>query len=158
MPLLPGATERGRPRATVGSQHSPYPISGGRRSMTRLTGTLTVAAAFVTASLATRRYIRFALERRILDMPNARSSHIVATPRGGGVAIVGVTSAIFLILGLAGLVDRRTAAGLAAGGLIVAAIGFVDDRGHVAARWRLLAHFTGAAVVLALTGTPSVIP
>ena len=32
-----------------------------------------------------------------------------------------------------------------AGGSIIAVIGFLDDHGHVAARWRLLAHFFAAA-------------
>ena len=31
---------------------------------------------------------RYALARSIIDIPNARSSHSVPTPRGGGVAIV----------------------------------------------------------------------
>lgn len=31
---------------------------------------------------------RYALARSIIDVPNARSSHSVPTPRGGGVAIV----------------------------------------------------------------------
>ena len=31
---------------------------------------------------------RYALARSVIDVPNARSSHTVPTPRGGGVAIV----------------------------------------------------------------------
>ena len=31
---------------------------------------------------------RYALSRSLMDIPNARSSHSVPTPRGGGVAIV----------------------------------------------------------------------
>ncbi|HCL3956030.1 TPA: glycosyl transferase, partial [Pseudomonas aeruginosa] len=31
---------------------------------------------------------RYALARSLMDVPNARSSHSVPTPRGGGVAIV----------------------------------------------------------------------
>ncbi|MEG0869600.1 MAG: glycosyl transferase, partial [Hafnia sp.] len=31
---------------------------------------------------------RYALARSLIDVPNARSSHSVPTPRGGGVAIV----------------------------------------------------------------------
>ena len=42
------------------------------------------ALAFVFTGMM--RY--YALSRNIMDVPNARSSHSVATPRGGGVAIV----------------------------------------------------------------------
>ena len=33
---------------------------------------------------------RYALASNLMDVPNARSSHSIPTPRGGGVAIVGV--------------------------------------------------------------------
>ena len=44
---------------------------------------LAVLAWFLTALLR-----RYALARSLLDVPNARSSHSLPTPRGGGVAIV----------------------------------------------------------------------
>jgi Fuc2NAc and GlcNAc transferase len=91
---------------------------------------------------------RYALSRSVLDIPNARSSHTVPTPRGGGVAIV----ASFL-LALAWLAAQDVLSGslalafLGAGGG-VALVGFLDDHGHIAARWRLLAHFGGAVWAL----------
>ncbi|MCZ5692019.1 hypothetical protein O5478_18300 [Escherichia coli] len=33
-------------------------------------------------------------------------------------------------------------------GLLIAVIGFLDDHGHIAARWRLLMHFIAAAIGL----------
>ncbi len=41
---------------------------------------------------ATARILKWARWREILDIPNARSSHSVPTPRGGGgIAIMGLT-------------------------------------------------------------------
>lgn len=48
---------------------------------------LLLAAAGVSG-LLTGLLRRYALARSLLDTPNSRSSHVVPTPRGGGVAIV----------------------------------------------------------------------
>lgn len=89
---------------------------------------------------------RYAQARSLMDIPNARSSHTVPTPRGGGVAIV-LTFLLALVL-LAALGDMSWSVALAlallGAGAWVAVVGFLDDHGHIAARWRLLAHFAGA--------------
>ena len=41
-------------------------------------------AAFAVAWWLTGRFRRYAVARSLLDVPNARSSHAIATPRGGG--------------------------------------------------------------------------
>jgi len=54
-----------------------------------------------------------------------------------------------------GTVNLENALALLGGGTIVAALGFLDDHGHVAARWRLLGHFTAAVWALYwLNGLP----
>lgn len=92
-----------------------------------------------------------------MDVPNERSAHVRPTPRGGGLAI----ALAFLAGGAAsaamGVVPPRVFAALAAGGTLVAAIGWADDRGHVPARWRALVHFLAAGgAVFALGGLHSV--
>ena len=91
----------------------------------------------------------YALKRRLIDIPNARSSHSVPTPRGGGVAIVVTFLALLPLLGWAGWLGWPSVIGLFGGGVWVAMVGFLDDHGHIAARWRLLAHFIGAGWLLA---------
>lgn len=91
---------------------------------------------------------RYALANSMIDIPNARSSHTVPTPRGGGVSIVVVFILLLLYSSFAGGQIQNLAIALCGSGLAVALIGFLDDRGHVAARWRLLAHFFGAAWAL----------
>jgi Fuc2NAc and GlcNAc transferase len=85
---------------------------------------------------------RYALHR-LLDLPNARSSHQIPTPRGGGLAIVLVYFGAVLYLSLAGQLPPDLTLALL-GGLPIAAIGFWDDHGHVAARWRFLVQMLAA--------------
>ena len=90
----------------------------------------------------------YALSRSLMDIPNARSSHSVPTPRGGGVAIVlAFTLALGMLL-FAGLMSLSAFFAIAGGGAMIAVIGFMDDHGHIAARWRLLGHFAASAWLL----------
>ncbi|ARS48518.1 glycosyltransferase family 4 protein [Pseudomonas sp. GD04158] len=87
---------------------------------------------------------RYALSRSLMDIPNSRSSHSVPTPRGGGVAIVLAFLAASPVLALADLLHWAVMWALLGAGAGVAVIGFLDDHGHIAARWRLLGHFVAA--------------
>lgn len=95
---------------------------------------------------------RYALHQKLLDVPNSRSSHSVPTPRGGGVAFV-LTYLVFLTLAWwFSEVSGATFLSSAGAGAFVAIIGFIDDHRHIAARWRLIGHFTAAVLVIAPLG------
>jgi Fuc2NAc and GlcNAc transferase len=115
---------------------------------------LVVAFAALCLTWVLRRY---ALARSLMDIPNARSSHSVATPRGGGVAIVvSFLVAVPLFAATSRLSWDMVWAILGAGGG-TAILGFLDDQGHIAARWRLLGHFCAAAWALFwLGGLPAI--
>ena len=100
---------------------------------------------------------RFGSKISRIDIPNERSSHSVPTPRGGGIAVVTVTIAALFGCYLKNLMDGRDAIAIAAGSLIVALVGYLDDRGTItAARWRLLGHTFGAMIiVVGLRGLPA---
>lgn len=99
-------------------------------------------------SIALTGLIRYyALSRKILDMPNQRSSHVVPTPRGGGLAIVLAFVFAILLLVFSQHLDARILAVLMPT-LLVAGIGFCDDHGHVPARWRFLTHLLAAMLVM----------
>lgn len=104
-----------------------------------------VAGASLLLTAALRRY---ALNKQIIDVPNARSSHTVPTPRGGGVAIVLSFLGCLPLLGLGGAVPLAALVAIGGAGALIAVIGFMDDHGHIAARWRLLGHFAAAAWML----------
>ncbi len=95
---------------------------------------------------------RYALSRSLMDIPNARSSHRVPTPRGGGVAIVASFLLALLWLAASGGVDWALAWAILGGGAGVALLGFLDDHGHIAARWRLLGHFFAALWIVSWLG------
>jgi Fuc2NAc and GlcNAc transferase len=115
-----------------------------------LTWLLPVVA--VVSALLTGQLRRYAMARRILDVPNARSSHTTPMPRGGGVAIV-LTFLGALIAGWwFGAVDRSLAIALAGGGSLVAFVGFLDDRRSRPVAVRLAAHLAAAVWSLAWVG------
>ncbi|WP_028694648.1 MraY family glycosyltransferase [Pseudomonas cremoricolorata] len=98
---------------------------------------------------------RYALHKQIIDVPNARSSHVVPTPRGGGLSIVLTFLACLPVLGVLAVVDSAVLLGIGGSGALIAVIGFMDDHGHIAARWRLLGHFAAALwLLLWLGGLP----
>ena len=108
-------------------------------------GVLAVLAFFLTG------WVRHYALIRLLDVPNARSSHTQPTPRGGGLAIV-LALAIALPLGAwQGLIP--VSLGLALFACVpLAVIGLIDDHGDVPARWRFLVQLLVAAWVLFVFG------
>jgi len=103
---------------------------------------------FICSLFLTRLLRVYALSHSLIDVPNGRSSHSNPTPRGGGVAIV-LSFLLFLpLLSIEGYLSWAQAFGLIGAGGVVALLGFLDDHGHVAARWRLLGHFIAACWAL----------
>ncbi len=60
----------------------------------------TTAVTFVLTVAATWVVLVVLRQRAILDHPNERSSHSKPTPRGGGLAVIGVTSLAWFLLAL----------------------------------------------------------
>jgi len=114
--------------------------------------TLLAFSVFVASLALTWWFRRQAVAHRLLDVPSARSSHTIATPRGGGVAIVLSTLVALLAVGWAGWVDWPSVSGFCGGGALAALIGFADDRGHVSPPWRLAGHLAAAIWVQAELG------
>lgn len=96
----------------------------------------------------------YALKKNIIDTPNGRSSHTIPTPRGGGVSVVVVSLAIMFGWGL---VDASFY-WLALASIVVGAVGFLDDRGDIRPKVRLIAHFAAAyLVVYGVGGLPALV-
>ena len=106
-----------------------------------------VVLATAALTWAARRY---ALHRQMVDQPGERRSHQVATPRGGGIAmVVGLLMGMLVI----GLRWPETASWLlqaAAGLVLVAGIGWWDDHRPLPASLRLLVHLLAAGLLAAL--------
>jgi Fuc2NAc and GlcNAc transferase len=116
---------------------------------------ITAIAALAGAALLTQLMRVIARGGGVLDVPNARSSHGVPTPRGGGVAIVVVTTAAVLLGAWRGVASANLSEALVVGGLAVAVVGFADDSRSLPAVIRLAVH-CGAALwaLLCLGGLP----
>ena len=113
-----------------------------------LAALITAAVSLLMSAYLTAAARRFALRRGMLDVPNARSSHQRATPRGGGIAIVATVSLATLVLAIAGMVGRDFCVALLGGGLLVSGVGFVDDRRALPASIRFAAQTLAAAWAL----------
>jgi Fuc2NAc and GlcNAc transferase len=124
-------------------------VSVGRSAMT-LGAVLLIA--FLAASVLTGLVRRYSLRRRLVDVPNQRSSHAAPTPRGGGLAIVLVCLAALVSLAVAGALEVRLAASTAGPAAVVATAGWLDDHGHVPALWRLVVQFAAATATVLLLG------
>ena len=102
------------------------------------------------------------LRRRLLDQPNARSSHSQPTPRGGGVAFVLVAAAASPVgwfgaafsgqPGLAGTQLAMVALPLLA--LPLAVVGFLDDRHNLSAGLRYGVQLATALLVILASPLP----
>ncbi len=92
----------------------------------------------------------YALHRKVLDVPNQRSSHQVPTPRGGGMAIVVAFLVAGALLPLWSSLAQQVAVLLA--GALVAAVGFIDDHVSIPPLKRLIVHAMGAALIVYATG------
>jgi Fuc2NAc and GlcNAc transferase len=110
-----------------------------------------IVLGMVLTFLLTGAMRRYALSARMIDIPNARSSHTRPTPRGGGVAIVASFTLLAAWRAASGPVPL-VFAGILTGALLVACVGYLDDRATLAAPWRLLAHAIASVWVLIVLG------
>jgi len=76
-----------------------------------------LAAVFIVSWGLTFVLRRYALSKRLMDIPNERSSHVVPTPRGGGVAIVMSFVLALPVLYGSGLLEFNLFCGLLGSGL-----------------------------------------
>lgn len=86
------------------------------------------------------------LRRRLLDQPNARSSHRKPIPRGGGVAFVVVVSSSSGVALFTG--QPLAVAGLPLLAVPLAVVGLLDDRHNLPATWRYGVQLLSAALIL----------
>lgn len=107
-----------------------------------LTGLLLVF--FFLALNLVSRFRRYALEKGLMDIPNARSSHQVSTPRGGGIVFVALWLGSVLLGWVKGELSLEAALLVFPGASLVAAIGYWDDRYNLSPLWRVLVHLVAA--------------
>lgn len=103
-------------------------------------------AVFTVSFLGVELFRRWSLKRELLDVPNARSSHSVPTPRGGGLIICFVSILTFLIYSLVS--GGSFYWSYFAGAIIVAGISLIDDVRTISPFLRILFHSLAAGLVV----------
>jgi Fuc2NAc and GlcNAc transferase len=114
-----------------------------------------MAATALLSALAVTRMLIPVLTRRALDHPNARSSHVRPTPRGGGIAVIGailIGSAGLYFGGALGDTQTATVAPVAVGLVLLAAVSFLDDLKPRPAVVRLMVQLFAVAIGLMALG------
>ena len=91
---------------------------------------------------------RYALRRRLLDLPGERRSHAVPTPRGGGIAIVAAMLVALAWMLVTGVAHAKFLLAVGAGLVLISGIGWIDDHRPLAP-WPRLAVQAIAAAALA---------
>jgi Fuc2NAc and GlcNAc transferase len=115
-------------------------------------------AALLASVLMTGMARKYALKAQLLDLPNHRSSHTQPTPRGGGIGIVVVSLLSAAALWIAGTIDTDLALAFIGGGIAIATVGFLDDRGAVPVAVRFGIHIAAAVWALYwLGGLPPIL-
>lgn len=92
---------------------------------------------------------RYAIRRRVLDVPNSRSSHSVATPRGGGVVIAAAT--LLSLVAAAAVESLALSPAIIAyllGATVIATVGWLDDVRDMSSGFRLFTQLAAAALLL----------
>ncbi len=103
------------------------------------------ALCFTAVALGTWPLLVYLRRKNILDHPNERSSHKVATPRGGGVIMVPVLAMAWVFFDPLPSYHMLIVAGMA---LMLAVISWMDDLRGLSALLRLLAQFAVVATTL----------
>jgi UDP-N-acetylmuramyl pentapeptide phosphotransferase/UDP-N-acetylglucosamine-1-phosphate transferase len=114
-------------------------------------GSISPLIAIVVAAAIASAAVTFALlpllRRHVLAHPNARSSHRVSTPQGGGIAVITATIGASLAFGTA--INLSPLGLVFAAAIGIAIVGAVDDLWAIAVVPRLLLHAIAVGFVVA---------
>jgi UDP-N-acetylmuramyl pentapeptide phosphotransferase/UDP-N-acetylglucosamine-1-phosphate transferase len=111
---------------------------------------LSLLAAFIISTLLVYYYATWLEQQRVFDVPNARSSHHVPTPSGGGLPLLFVALSGTLLM--ASSLSRETAIALAAAAGL-AALSWIDDRKPLPSNIRFI--MQAIAVIVSLASLPA---
>lgn len=104
--------------------------------------------AFTVSCLANWWLTRAGAALGLIDLPNARSLHARPMPRSGGLGIwAGILCGVLWLLAIgSGHIELAWIGGAM---LLVGIVSLIDDRSHVPAGMRLLAHFAAGGLLVA---------
>lgn len=87
--------------------------------------------------------MHFAVRKKMVVIPNARSLHDMPTPKGGGLAIIITWYIGITVLYLTGIIENGLYSALMCG-VLIAVVSFIDDVQGLSPIIRLIVHFIAA--------------
>jgi len=115
--------------------------------------------AIILCVLITGLVRRYTLTAGVLDVPNSRSSHVLPTPRGGGVAIVLVWASSVVVASFYSSPNLIVLLAILISGFSIAALGLADDVWGLSVYFRLLTQLAASVlIVLVLTAYFGIAP
>lgn len=106
----------------------------------------------LTISFVLTFYIRkLAIKKKLVDMPNKRSSHSIPTPRLGGLAIVITWFTTLTIFYFLKIIEPKLFFSLSSG-ILIAIISLIDDIRTLSSKIRLAVHFCASALAFFFLG------
>ncbi len=103
-------------------------------------------ALFLLSTLLVRVFRGYALTQELLDIPNNRSSHVLPTPKGGGLVFVTLWLITVSLSLFSGFFSFSDVAIFLPGTILVAILGFWDDKKDLSAKRRIVIQFGAAAL------------
>ncbi len=104
------------------------------------------AVVFCLSYVGVALFRRFGIQRKLLDIPNERSSHTVPVPFGAGIIIV--IFCLIMYVPISVLVTGTFSWGYIAGALMIALVSFFDDIRPIPFLWRLLVQSLAAILLI----------
>jgi len=114
-------------------------------------------AAFVASAAFVGLFIKFANKIALVDVPNKRSSHVIPTPRGGGVVFVALYSFFGVLAYFQGALSLNNFIIFSAP-VFVAVLSLIDDIISLSARLRLFFHALFVIGILIFYGDLPALP
>lgn len=101
---------------------------------------------FILSYLGVEKFRRWSLKKRIIDIPNERSSHRAPTPRGGGLVFVVIALAVYAATALS---EKSNFQGsYLAGAVLIASISWLDDLFSIGTLIRFVVHGSAALLII----------
>jgi Fuc2NAc and GlcNAc transferase len=152
---FPAAGVPSSPRpSTAAALHLPHPklFPAVYHSCVSVAAVAALIVAFVVSLAVVRVVERRARGLGLIDLPNARSSHVEPRPRGGGLGIVAGVVAAVAVMAACGDAPSASIAIVLTGALLVAASGLWDDVRGLGVGPRLVVQIAAAVWVVAMRG------
>ena len=104
--------------------------------------------ALVATLLLTPLAMKLAVRAGVMDFPHARRVHTKPTPRWGGLALyLAFALTLLLLHAINHTLLNHQVIGILTGGALMTALGALDDKYSVPAKWKLLGQIIAAAVL-----------